>query len=304
MRTCKSIYFFMVAIAVVLWAAPVCAGIYEGPDGEIYYGDFLPPELEEKGYRLKGSGSNGEKAPASPSFNYVSNDGRIIDITPATPLHKKSKEFIFSIRKSKVAERKYLNIFPENYLPSRSIFGQVDERAGWVNDVQFFVSNPYLLVLTSGANKVNALMPFCDVPSVEYSQGKITATYRGQSARRWFHFVYDYYGDSYSGIIRLWFVNAWDAGFRYAHVDATRSENVNFNWHKGKNSVVRGVYSGREFFHVGHLAKNNISPVDARARVKLVSKGVRTVLYIKLWREQPESSASPEDLGHVIVIEP
>jgi predicted esterase len=56
MRTYKSIHFFMAAIAVVLWAAPACSGIYEGPNGEIYYGDYLPVELFEKGYRPKSPG--------------------------------------------------------------------------------------------------------------------------------------------------------------------------------------------------------------------------------------------------------
>lgn len=229
---------------------------------------------------------------------------RGIRVSPSEPLHKKSRASIGALRKAKVMEYAELGVFPKNYRPSDSVFGQVNGNAEWVNDVQFFVSNPYLLVLTSSANKVNVLMPYCGVPSAQYSQGKITATYKGQSARRWFHFTYDYYGDSYSGIIRLWFVNAWDAGFRYAHIDSGKSENVDFNWQKGSNSVTGGIYSGHEFFHVGHLAKNNISPVDARARIKLLRKNARTVIYIKLWRERPESSASPEDLGYVIVLEP
>ncbi len=172
-----------------------------------------------------------------------------------------------------------------------------------MDDTQFFVSNPYLLVITSSAYKINALMLFCGVSSVQYSDRTITAAYRGEAAREWFKYVYDYYKDQYSGIVRLWFVNAKDAGFKYASVDPAKSVNVDFG-KSSPGSVVGGIYAGHEYFHVGRYAKNNISPADANARVRLIEKNARTVIYVKLWRERPEKKTSPEDFGYVIVVEP
>ncbi len=60
----KSICFLASVIAIMMWASPVCAAIFEGPNGEIYYGDYLPQELYEKGYRLKDPASTGSVAPS------------------------------------------------------------------------------------------------------------------------------------------------------------------------------------------------------------------------------------------------
>lgn len=309
MRTYKSIYFLTMSIAVLLWAAPAYSIIYEGPNGEVYYGDYLPHELYEKGYRPKSVGRSEKKAPMQQTLGHDSTLGsasgafRTIEVSPAIPIHKKSKDFIFSLRESKIVEHAGLNIYSNQYQPDGSIFGQINERRDWVNDTQFFVSNPYLLVITSSANKVNALMPFCGVSSVQYSDSTITAEYRGEAARKWFRYVYDYYKDQYSGIVRLWFVNAKDAGFKYASIDFVRSANVDFS-NSSSGSVVGGIYTNHEFFHVGRYAKNNISPADGNARIKLIEKNARTVIYVKLWRERPEKSTSPEEFGYVIVIEP
>jgi len=106
-----------------------------------------------------------------------------IPVNPITPLHKQSKDAIFSLRKVKVNDHGKLGIFPDQYMPAPSIYGHVDEKADWVRDTQFFVGNPYLLAVITSGNKVNAFLPYCNVDSVEYSYGKITETYRGSPQR-------------------------------------------------------------------------------------------------------------------------
>lgn len=144
----------------------------------------------------------------SPAFPDYYQGSRTISINPITPLHKQTQEAIYALRKAKINDHKILGIFPKDYAPDATIYGRIDEKADWVNDTQFFVNNPYLLVVISSEKTVNALLPFCKLSSVAYSPGKITETYQGKFAQKWFSSLYDYY----SGIIRLWFVNAYDAG--------------------------------------------------------------------------------------------
>jgi hypothetical protein len=226
-----------------------------------------------------------------------------IPVNKGISLNGLSTEEIFALRKSEVAKHRDLGIFPRNYAPSQRVFGQVQPRAGWVKDVQFIVGNPYLLVLNSSHPYVNVLAPYCGVDEVTFAGGKIIEAYRGEVARKWFFYIYDYYKKN-NGIIRLWLSNAYDAGFQFAHIDAARSVNLDFTWRNSPDSLVGGVYSGTEFFHVGHLGKNNLSPYDEKATIKLQRQDVHTVVYIKLWKDKPRSPDSREDLAYVIRMDP
>jgi hypothetical protein len=226
-----------------------------------------------------------------------------IPVNPITPLHKQSKDAIFSLRKAKVSDHEKLAVFPEKYMPASSIYGCVDEKADWVRDTQFFVSNPYLLAVITSGNKVNAFLPYCEVDSVEYSHGKITETYRGQFAEKWFYFAFDYYGE-FRGIIRLWFVNAYDAGFKFACIDSSKSVNIDMSYPSSENSFLKSIYAGHEFYHVGHLRKNNISAYDVRATMKLRGKNARTTIFVKLWKSRPSAMSIKEDFAYVFKMEP
>jgi len=226
-----------------------------------------------------------------------------IPVNPIAPLHKLSKEEIFSLRKARVKDHGKLGIFPDKYVPAPSIYNQVDERADWVHDTQFFVSNPYLFAVITSGNKVNAFLPYCDVDSVGYSYGKITETYRGRSAEKWFYYAFDYYGE-FQGIIRLWFVNAYDAGFKYGCIDSSKSVNIDLSYPRTEMSFLRSIHSGHEFYHVGHLKKNNISPYDVRTTIKLREKNARTAISVKLWRSRPAAMSDKEDFAYQFKIEP
>jgi hypothetical protein len=222
-----------------------------------------------------------------------------IPVNVAVSLDGLSKEQIFTIRKKEVEKHGELGIFPKNYEPSSRVFGHVQDRGGWVKDVRFFINNPYLLVLNSSHPYVNVLTPYCDVPIVTYSERKIIEAYYGEQAKKWFYYIYDYYKQN-NGIIRLWFANAYDSGFRFAHIDKKRSLNVDFTWKNDQDSLVNGVYSGNELFHVGHLAKNNISPCDEKATIRLLHCDTKTAIYIKLWKNKPSSQDASEDFAYII----
>jgi hypothetical protein len=226
-----------------------------------------------------------------------------IPVNPITSLHKQAKDAIFSLRKARVSDHAKLGIFPEKYMPASSIYDHVDEKADWVRDTQFFVHNPYLLAVITSGNKVNAFLPHCKVDSVEYSHAKITETYRGRSAEEWYYLAFDYYGE-FQGIIRLWFVNAYDAGYKYACIDMSKSINIDTNYPSSKNSFLKSIYSGHEFYHVGHLKKNNISAYDVRATIKMLEKNARTAIYVKLWRSLPEAMSVKEDFAYVFKVDP
>jgi hypothetical protein len=239
----------------------------------------------------------------APSYPAYPQERVSIAVNAAASIDGLPKQQIFALRKSEVQKHKELGIFPKNYEPTWRVFGRVLDRGGWVKDVRFFVNNPYLLVLNSSHPYVNVLTPYCNVTTVTYFDRKINESYRGETAKKWFYYIYDYYKQN-NEIIRLWFANAYDAGFRFAHIDKDRSLNVDLKRKNSQDSVMNGVYSGNEFFHVGHLAKNNISPFDERATLRLVTRDTKTVIYIKLWKNKPASRDATEDFAYIIRMEP
>jgi len=239
----------------------------------------------------------------APSYAAYPQERVSIAVNAAASLDGLPKEQILALRKSEVKKHEELGIFPKDYEPSSRVFRRVQDRGGWVKDVRFFINNPYLLVLNSSHPYVNVLTPYCDVTAVTYFEKKISESYRGEAARKWFYYIYDHYKQN-NQIIRLWFANAYDAGFRFAHIDKNKSLNVDLKWKNSQDSVVNGVYSGNEFFHVGHLAKNNISPFDERATLRLVTRDTKTVIHIKLWKNKPASPDATEDFAYIIRMEP
>jgi hypothetical protein len=226
-----------------------------------------------------------------------------IKVNPTRPIHKWSKQRIVALRKELVNQYKELGVYPEGYIPRGDIYSQVDGNADWKHDTQFFVHNPYLLALTSAAGMVNTLLPYCGVTAVKYSKGSIQATYKGEQARLWFRWLFEYYKE-HNGILKLWLVNSLDAGFMYVHVDLSLSVNVE-PFLKGKRNITNSIHMAEDFYHVGSShGKNNISPLDRRAWLRLVRKDAPTIIYIKLWRTRPSNVDEKEDFAYIISAEP
>lgn len=220
-----------------------------------------------------------------------------------TALEATAKAEIFRRRQMEIDRYRDLEIFPAGYLPNKSIFGQIDDKIGWLPDTPLFLLNPYLLVIEAGGEYVNGIFAYCPMSSLAYSPKRITICYEKASATKWRHYINDYYQDS-RGVMRLWFVNAMDAGFPFVHVDPARSENVEPVPGAAADHVMNGVYAPTDFFHVGRKGKNNISPNDARAKLKLKDPSARTTIYVKLWRKKPGNANAPEDFSYVIDVAP
>ena len=61
------------------------------------------------------------------------------------------------------------------------------------------------------------------------------------------------------------------------------------------------MIQSKALYHYGsNVSGNNISPADGRMDLSLKERGEKTVLWIKLWRQAPESKNEPEDFAYVI----
>lgn len=218
-----------------------------------------------------------------------------------TEMQATAKTEIFRLRQREIDRYRDFGIYPTDYAPKESIFGEIDDKTAWLQDVPLFLFNPYLLVIEAGGEYVNGIFAYCPMSSLVYSPKRITISYEKESAKRWRYHINDHYQDS-KGIIRLWFVNAIDAGFPYAHVDSSKSENIEPIPGATVDHVMRGIYSPAELFHVGRYKKNNISPNDARAKIKLKDPNAKTTIHVKLWREKPNNPNSAEDFSYVIAV--
>lgn len=221
---------------------------------------------------------------------------------PADQFPSLTKQEILEKREYEIDRYKELELYSVQYTLDETIFGQIDEHADWLRDTSLFILNPYLLVIESAGEYVNGLFPYCPASSIVYSLNMIKVQYKYESANKWMLYINDYYSDS-KGVVRLWFVNALDAGFKYAHVDASKSVNIEPVKNAPDDHVMRGIYSPSEVFHLGRSKKNNISPNDGRAKLKLKDKG-KTLIYIKLWKDKPDSINSKEDFTYVIEVLP
>lgn len=213
-----------------------------------------------------------------------------------------SKEQLAAIRKERIERYKFLNIYASPYTPDPVVYGQIDPATDWLQDTPLFIHNPYLLVSESGGNFVNSLFPYCSASSIVYSNHSITVRYDDLSARKWLNEVEHL--TEMPGMIRLWFPNALDAGYKFAHVDRAQSVNVAPIDNASEAHVMNAVYVPHDYYHRGRLGHNNISPNDENAKLKLVNVKARTVIFVKLWKSRPQSANDKEDFSYVIKVEP
>lgn len=214
-----------------------------------------------------------------------------------------SIEQIARFRIEKVKEYATLNIFPLNYDPLKpphnKIYGTITSGKNWMADAQFFMANPYLLIVLTYANYATPLGMNLRNTKIKYRNRTIEEIYDAD-ARQWFYKLY-YYED-YPGIIRVNMVNAFDAGLTYASIDKERSTNIDFNWKNSPENITASLYSQPGFYHCGRAGKNNLSPADPMGWIKLISKYKETCIYVKLWREKPKNKNQKEDFAYIIKI--
>ncbi len=215
-----------------------------------------------------------------------------------------SYDELAALRLKKVDEYRVLEFYHPGYHPFEGyhdkIYGPLTEYERWLSPAAYFFSNPYLLIIPTHAPFVNPINLACPGGSIMYLDGAIEETHTGESASCWFEEVYRPSGEP--GKVWLFMVNAWDAGFFYAHVDVEQSENIARDANPAH--ITNAPHSRNYYFHVGQYEVNNISPRDENAWVTLLRREAKSKIYIKLWREKPVSLDQPASLTYVINVDP
>ena len=201
-----------------------------------------------------------------------------------------------------VDEYRILGLYPQQYQLfegyHNKIYGQIEAYQSWLSPAAYFFTNPYLMIISTPAPYINPINMACLDVSIVYNDGVIDEFHSGEDARTWFDQVYKPRKDA--GTVWLFMVNAWDAGFRFAHVDLDQCVNVVAG--SAQDHITRGVHSRSYYYHVGQYGVNNISPRDTRAWVSLQQRDAPTQIYVKLWHLHPDSLADDPDLVYRITI--
>lgn len=213
------------------------------------------------------------------------------------------KEEFISFRIKRVKRHKELNFFHPDYHPFRffhkHIYRLIRFNKSYLRPVNYFVANPYQLIIFTRANHVTPLNMELKNFKIEYNKGVIREIYRGEEANRWLRSIFSY--TDYPGKVWAIMVNAWDAGFFYIYADVSKSANVL----PGENgSVTTSTHSGEYFYHVGRYGVNNLSPSKPDAWIQLKEMTVYTKIYFKIWRRRPESISDKPHLIYQLIIDP
>jgi len=261
----------------------------------------LEPHYKAKGHNVPQTPEENKLPEFKPYSGVLS-----LEINPIVSLNGMSLQEISDFRIKEVNKYHLLNIFPPNYDPLKpphnKIYRSINSGAEWLHPAQFYLCNPYLLIVLTCARHVTPLATFCNNIEIEYSDSSIEEIYKGDNAFQWYQMLYAY--EDYPGIVRIWMVNAYDAGLFYARIDKKRSANIDYNWSKNPENIVNSIYSQPGIFHKGRYSKNNLSPKDTNGRIKLLKKDAYTCIYVKLWRKKPNSEYQNEDLAYIIKINP
>ena len=207
-----------------------------------------------------------------------------------------------NLRMTQVGANDVLELYPPDYHPfedyHNKIYGQIEEFQNWLNPAAYFFTNPYLLIIPTHAPYINPLNLACPDVSIVYDAGVIEEVHTGASASCWFDTLYQPHGQH--GTLWLFMVNAWDAGFKYAHVDVEQSKNVLAS--SEPDHITNSVHSRSYFYHVGQYGVNNISPRDTRAWVTLRQRDTPTEIYVKLWQKKPKTLTDEADIVYVVKV--
>lgn len=212
-----------------------------------------------------------------------------------------SRTALFEYRQRYVEAINHLNIYPKNYQPSDTVFGSVVDGKPWKQKNAFYISNPQLLII---ATKPRFITPFgyqapiwnpTKEQKITHTPGKTIIRYYGATANHWMYWA------SIENI-RLWGVNARDAGFNFALLDLAQSKNVD---NQQSGDMVHTAVPLKGYFHYGtNVSANNLSPAYPAMRIKLKNYQQPTTLNVKLWREKPTTPLTTADYTYVIEVLP
>ncbi|MHB9154187.1 MAG: hypothetical protein ACYC5N_00675 [Endomicrobiales bacterium] len=232
--------------------------------------------------------------------------GIAITVNPATDLGRFSRSEFVKFKTDKVKEFGQTGIYPASYNPfvpqHKGIYNSVKLGVGWTEFSQFYVCNPYLLIILSKPTHVVAFEEQCGLSEVQFKNRAIEEIYRGEQASQFFEFLAR--EPELSNAVRLWMVNAQDAELPYIAIDKRKCENIDFSWHNTPDNIANCVYSLKALYHVGSYKLNNISPDCSKAVLKIKELNAYTCIYVKLWANRPSSKEAREDLAYIIKVIP
>jgi len=223
-----------------------------------------------------------------------------------TALDGLSLEELVAYRRARVGETAELGLFPRDYDPlsgpSRRIYAGITPGRRWLGPTAYYVANPAQLIVMTCADHVTPLALACPGTRLTYSYRRIEEVHEGEAARCWLGVAFDGTSTKPPGTLRVIMVNAFDAGFHYAHVDPQLSANLQSE--QAPDGIVGGLFSQPSLFHVGKYGVNNISPRDPRGWIRLAQPDAVTRIHIKLWRARPSSPAARAEMTWEVRVDP
>lgn len=237
------------------------------------------------------------------------------------PLSYKSKQEIYDIRKSYVQKSPF---YYEGYEPSDEVFGPIEDWKPWRAQysccwkstgvcktegpslVSLPIINPTALVLFD-----YAFVPYkCEyVPEhCKFDFWPININYnKDKKVVRVIYKMFEHIDPSKKTYYVLNGLNARDFGFKYAYVDLNKSTFI--PEFVEERNISTEVVEFQDLIHVGSSCGvkggcNNHSPDDPNMRIyysKLQSKQFNK-LYIKLWKERPNSPEDEPDMVEILQI--
>jgi|GEM_PF-3749639 len=224
----------------------------------------------------------------------------------ATALDGMDLQEIADFRAARVAQYELLNIFPPGYNSLQGngarVYKNIAPGAQWTGAAPFYIANPYCLIILSCARQVMPVNLHCHADAVVYNNGRIEETLGGESADCFFDMAYGETAEM-PGMLQVTMVNAYDAGFYFAGIDANQSKNIQPETKPG--GIAGGLFSQPAAYTIDvKQKKNTISSEDPKGWIALGQRDAPTVIALKLWRTRPASVADRADMLYVISIEP
>ncbi len=251
-----------------------------------------------------------------------------VPIMPITSYNDKTKEEILEIRREYVKNSIFKNT---EYIPSEYVFGQIEDNKRWIStnickedghsivegesEESRFINNPSILVafdfpfnfdtLPEGMecnNYRNNLLP----TEAQYNENEKLLTVKFEDL------IFDTpQGTDY--FYQLKTINAVDFGYKYAYIDKTKSDFDEYLYFVEESNISTQITELGDFLHLGNSCGieegcNNGSPSQSMLQFRLYPYENRpnrdTVIYIKFWKDYPESYESPPDFIEKIIIVP
>lgn len=247
--------------------------------------------------------------------------GRLdIELNPMIEIDFKTQEEIYHIRKKYVFQ--YPQLVKDEYSPSESVFGQIEDNKPWwgieghfyygsgqksiegPSEESRFIVNPYLLVgmiepyAYTMAGTMDKPFSFPPKPLKLVWSGADSTVKVTYDVTTYFHNLEKYrYFQAKERNLHLVAYNARDFGLNYLYVVPEKSQNiVSANKKKEAISILQFIHCGGSCGYPGGC--NNMSPNQNELNIKVGQ--VPALACIKLWRNKPSSVDQKPDIFYLI----